>query len=218
MNRKTFYDAIRTPLFGGVISNEQFLGMETLLDTFFSRPDCKGDLRWLAYMLATAYHETGRKMVSVEENLSYSYERLLSVWPSRFNPVSAHFAARNPKRTANIAYSGRMGNGSEKSGDGWKYRGRGPAQVTGKDNYKELGWLLHLDLVNNPDLLLELKHGMSALVVGMIYGVFTGQTLGNHFNERIEDPIGARSIINGSDRAKDVAGYYKVFLSALKEA
>lgn len=70
-----------------------------------------------------------------EENLNYSAKRLTQVWPSRFPTIAvAEPYARNPEKLANRVYAGRMGNGPEVSGDGWKFRGAGPGQLTGRDN------------------------------------------------------------------------------------
>lgn len=70
-----------------------------------------------------------------EENLNYSAKRLTQVWPSRFPTIAvAEPYARNPEKLANRVYAGRMGNGPEISGDGWKFRGAGPGQLTGRDN------------------------------------------------------------------------------------
>ena len=90
----------------------------------------------------------------MSENLSYSAQRLTEVWPSRFPSISSTEGyARNPKALANKVYAGRMGNGNEASGDGYKYRGRGMIQLTGKDNYQRCGQAIGFDLVGNPDLL-----------------------------------------------------------------
>jgi putative chitinase len=67
----------------------------------------------------------------------------------------AHSIAGKPELIANMVYSSRMGNGPPQSGEGWKYRGRGAKQLTGKDNYKRCGDALGVDLVGNPDLLFE---------------------------------------------------------------
>lgn len=73
-----------------------------------------------------------------EENLNYSEERLLQVFPKYFPPgVSAAAYARNPEKLANRVYANRMGNGNEASGDGWRFRGRGPLGLTGRNNYLE---------------------------------------------------------------------------------
>jgi putative chitinase len=92
-----------------------------------------------AEFLANIGHETGNLSV-FEENLNYSAERLMVVWPKRFPTIAATIGyARNPVALANKVYANRMGNGDEKSGDGWRYRGAGALQLTGKDNHAECG-------------------------------------------------------------------------------
>lgn len=99
---------------------------------------------------------------SLSENLNYSAEGLARTWPNRYSSTGKHGGApnakaksiaRNPKAIANHCYANRMGNGSESSGDGWNYRGRGPIQVTGKTNYQNLQRRSGLDCINNPDIL-----------------------------------------------------------------
>ena len=93
------------------------------------------DKKEVAMFLAQIGHESGQ-LGSVAENLNYSAKRLREVWPSRF-PTAAIAAKyeKNPEALANKVYADRMGNGNEASGDGWKYRGRGFIQLTGKSNY-----------------------------------------------------------------------------------
>ncbi len=126
---------------------------------------------YTAYVLATAFHETGGKMQPVEENLNYtSAARIRQVWPSRFSTVqSAQPYVRNPQALANKVYGGRMGNTG--ANDGWIYRGRALAQITGKDNYKKYG------LGDNPDAALEMATAVRILFDGMINGKFTGKRL-----------------------------------------
>lgn len=102
--------------------------------------------------LGQILHESAM-LTRVEESLYYTTpERLCSVWPSRFpNLRSAAPFVRNPQALANKVYGGRMGN--SELGDGWKFRGRGLLQVTGRDNYAAVGRALGLDLAGNPDLL-----------------------------------------------------------------
>ncbi|WP_207508930.1 glycoside hydrolase family 19 protein [Telluribacter humicola] len=116
------------------------------------------------------------------ENLNYSEARLPQVWPKRFRtikvgerrdvPVFADgkrnpaFYAKNPERLANYVYGNRLGNGNEASGDGWRYRGRGPKMITGKSNYialnRDIGMGLGVDFVKNPDLVATPRWGMWA--------------------------------------------------------
>lgn len=70
-----------------------------------------------------------------EENLNYSAEGLLKIFPKYFTKDTAKKYAKKPELIANLVYSNRMGNGDEKSGDGWMYRGKGPIQITGKNNH-----------------------------------------------------------------------------------
>lgn len=104
-----------------------------------------------AHFLAQAAHESGGFRVFVE-NLNYSADRLLVVFPKYFRGVNTNAYARNPQKIANRVYASRMGNGDEASGDGWRFRGRGIFQVTGRSNYETLGDALGIDIVNDPDL------------------------------------------------------------------
>lgn len=89
-----------------------------------------------AHYLANALHESG-EFTSLQENMNYSAQRLTQVWPSRFKTIKdAEPYARNAEKLANYVYANRMGNGDSASGDGWKYRGGGVMQLTGKDMYK----------------------------------------------------------------------------------
>lgn len=92
----------------------------------------------------------------VDEALSYTPQRLRQVWPQRFpNDDMAARYGHNPSALANHVYAGRMGNGDEASGDGWRFHGRGLIQLTGRDNYKAFAQAMRIDAVGNPDLLLE---------------------------------------------------------------
>ena len=105
----------------------------------------------LGPFLGQILHETGM-LESLQENLNYSAERLMAVWPHRFpTRESATPYARNPQALAEKVYGGRMGN--DEPGDGARYFGRGIPQITGKDNYRLLGQKMGLDLLSFPDLL-----------------------------------------------------------------
>jgi len=105
----------------------------------------------IAHFLGQAGHESGNFKV-VNENLNYSAERLMVIFPKYFRGKNTALYGRNPQKIANLVYGNRMGNGSEITGEGYKYRGRGYIQLTGKDNYKAFGLSIGEDIVNNPDL------------------------------------------------------------------
>ena len=104
----------------------------------------------IAAFIAQIGHESGQ-LTRLVENLNYSAEGLMKTWPSRFDLVRATAAARKPEQIANIVYADRMGNTAP--GDGWKYRGRGLIQTTGKTNYVACGDALGVGLINHPELL-----------------------------------------------------------------
>ncbi len=209
MDRVKFFAAVRTPLFGGALSKNQVNGAEAIFDEWQAKPF---DVRWLAYMLATVYHETDKTMCAVSENLNYSASGLLATFGKYFSATQAAAYARQPQRIANRAYAGRMGNGDEASGDGWRYRGRGLVQITGRDNYAKYG------IADNSDVALDPVKAVEILFDGMINGRFTGRKLADYFSATGSDWIGARRIINGTDRAIDIAGYAKKFAAAIEAA
>jgi len=135
----------------------------------FERFNINTERQVAAWIAQCAHESAGFKMLT--ENLNYSADTMAVVWPSRFavlgpdkKPVKVKgknqpnkFALalhRQPEMIANTVYANRMANGNIESGEGWKYRGRGLKQLTGKDNYTRCGQGLGMDLVGNPDLLL----------------------------------------------------------------
>ena len=104
----------------------------------------------LQYFLAQLGHESSG-LTHKEENLSYSASRLTEIWPSRFPTLEvAKKYERNPEKLANFVYGGRLGNVNP--GDGYKFRGRGYIQLTGRETYREVGKIAGLDLESDPDL------------------------------------------------------------------
>lgn len=117
----------------------------------------------LAHFMAQIEHESGLKPIS--ENLNYSANRLRVIFPEYFiSKEDAKRYDRNPEKIANKVYANRMGNGTESSGEGWKYRGRGFIQITGKENYHRLANDTDLDCLKNPDLLLEEANAMISAI------------------------------------------------------
>jgi putative chitinase len=107
-----------------------------------------------AAFLAQVMHESAR-FTTLVENFNYRADRLVAVFPGYFDEHEALAYARQPSRIASRVYANRMGNGDEASGDGWKYRGRGLIQITGRGNYFECGVTLGMDLIADPDKLLD---------------------------------------------------------------
>jgi putative chitinase len=125
------------------------------LTAAFQRFDISTPERQAAFIGQCA-HESGN-FKTLQENLNYSAKGLHATWPSRFpSEEAAQPFHRNPEKIANKVYSGRMGNTEE--GDGWKYRGRGLIQLTGKDNYRLASDALGVDFVANPDLVLTKEY------------------------------------------------------------
>jgi len=138
--------------------NEQIqeLGIDTKwlqpLEDTFAKYDINTPERQAAFIGQCA-HESGN-FKTLEENLNYKPEALMRVWPSRFPDLATAMKyAHNPEAIANKVYGGRMGNGPEETGDGWKYHGRGLIQLTRKENYANCGSSIGVDLLSNPNLL-----------------------------------------------------------------
>ncbi len=116
--------------------------------------------RRLAGFLANIVHETAG-MVRLTESMNYSARRLMQVWPRRFPTLaSTKPFAGQPEALANHVYGSRMGN--IYPGDGWRYIGRGPLQVTGRDNYARLALVTGLPLLEQPELLQQPSTGARA--------------------------------------------------------
>lgn len=141
------------------------------LATIFTRPHNEAFLTYLAFILnntlpkyhidtklrlsafiAQCAHESAEFTI-LAENLNYSTSRLLQVFPKRVTPDVAQRIAGKPEAIGNYLYANRMGNGPELSGDGYRYRGRGAIQLTGKDNYKRTSTAIGLDLIVHPEIL-----------------------------------------------------------------
>jgi putative chitinase len=106
----------------------------------------------LAHFLAQVSHESGG-FKFLNENLNYGAKGLMSIFKKYFpTQQKALQYERKPEKIANLVYGNRMGNGPETSGEGYKYRGRGYIQLTGKDNYKSFDAFVPEDVTNNPDL------------------------------------------------------------------
>lgn len=119
--------------------------------------------KWeVSAFLATIVHESGG-LRQFTENLNYSADRLLVVFPKYFKTrAEANLFDRKPEKIANRVYASRMGNGDEASGEGWRYRGRGAIQLTGHTNYRDYGRACGVDVCANPDLLSNWSHAIGS--------------------------------------------------------
>ena len=130
------------------------------LEEAFAKYDIDTPKRQAAFIGQCA-HESGN-FKTLQENLNYSAEGLMKTWPSRFSTIEiANQYARQPAKIAGKVYNGRLGNTSEE--EAAKYLGRGLIQLTGRENYANCGTAIGVDLIGNPNLLIEPKHAaMSA--------------------------------------------------------
>jgi putative chitinase len=122
----------------------------------------------VAMFLAQIAHES-QDFTRVSENLNYSAQGLANTWPGRYAAVGSRTPnalamrlQRNPEAIANNVYSNRMGNGDEASGDGWRYRGKGLKQLTGKHNHRACGEAIGVDLIKRPELLLGPEYAVES--------------------------------------------------------
>lgn len=186
MDEKKFYDTIREGLFKGSISQSQFEGIQHILEAWDNKDIT--DTRYIAYALATAFHETAKTMQPIAEygkGKGYDYGKKLK-------------RSRKPYTTPDKLFYG-----------------RGYVQLTWYENYAAMAKLLAVDLLNNPDLAMQPEIAARIMVRGMLNGDFTGKRLADYFNEKITDPFNARKIINGLDKARLIQGYYNIFHKGL---
>lgn len=142
-----------------------------------------------AYMLATVWHETDKTMLPIEE-----YGK------GKGKKYGKHYDI----------------DGSIYSGLDHIYYGRGYVQLTWLSNYVLAKKKLGIDFVNHPEFALKKEYAVKILIVGMKDGWFTGRKLSDYIYQSKKDYMGARRIINGTDRAKLIAGYAEIFEKALK--
>ena len=116
------------------------------------------------------------------------------------------------------AYEGRATLGNTQPGDGKRFKGRGFVQITGRRNYTDWAKRLGVDLVGNPALAARIDHATTILIDGMMLGAFTGRKLPDYVIGTKKDYVGARRVVNGTDRATMIAGYAQAFEKALAGA
>lgn len=189
-----FADGDVLALFRGDFSTGQAAGCNAIFDEWEKR--ALTDKRHLAYMLATPFHETGRKMQPIDEYGGNDYF-------TRLYDVSGDY----PERA--------RANGNVNVGDGVRYHGRGLPQLTWRNNYRRMGQRLGVPLEENPELALVPAIAVQIMFEGMLFGLYTGRALHHYFNATVDDAYNARRIVNGLDKAELIAGYHRAFLAAL---
>ena len=191
LDRVAFFAAVR-PLFGA-LTQDQVNGINRLLDAFVFYAVVL-DRRHLAYIIATSFHETGKRM----------------------NPVREGFAATDALARAAVAKlyaSGKISrNYAAPNARGLSFYGRGDVQLTFEDNYRAMGALLGIDLAGDPDRALDPATSARILIEGVTRGVsargdFTGKALEDYIAGDRCDYVGARRTVNGTDKAAMIAGY-----------
>ena len=204
INKAAFYQAIKPVFREYEHRGQHFRGTDAILDRWNSDPRLK-DTRWLAYILATSFHETARRMFPVREHLAESDSQALRIF-------------RNSKAYRHTTYW------RQNPQTGEHYFGRGYVQLTWDYNYKRADLRFNNKSKRdsfywNPDNALEPDRAIDVTYDGMIYGWFTGHCLLAHFQpNRRADWYNARRIINGIDRANLIAGYAVEFLAAIDTA
>lgn len=199
INRKFFFETARMRLFAGSLKTGQVDGMGQILDLWETTRAGQDD-RWLAYMLATAYHETARTMQPVRETLRTTDEDAIRVLENAWTRGQLPWVS-NPywRRDAN----------------GKTWLGRGLVQLTHFDNYKRMSGVLSIDLVTDPSVAMNMKVALQIMFVGMERGYFTKAPLSQFFNGSKEDWVNARRIINKLDKALQIADYGRAFYSCI---
>lgn len=163
----------------------------------------------LAHFLSETSHESANYKVFLE-NLNYSEEALLRVFPKYFNTTTAKAYARNPQKIANKVYANRMGNGDEASGDGWKFRGHGAMQLTGRKNYELFDAYVPDNIIDNPDLVSSKYPLLSAAWFWYVNNI-------NVIADKGEDVTAVRKKINGGTIGlDDVKKQFIYFFNILK--
>lgn len=183
--------------FTGTPSAAQKDGMAQVIEASF-RLYPNGDPRWLAYILASIFHETGQMMVPVREGFKQT--------DSEAREHVKRLCAR--RHIADYA----------EPVNGISYFGRGRVQNTHLENYRKLSTRFSRDFVNHPELLLDPAIDAEVSVVGHVEGIWTGRRLDEFITGDRADYVGARRIVNGQDRAAEIAGYARDFEAAVAAA
>ena len=223
MNNARMFTTLRrkdSGVFGGSLGTGQVSGVEAIVAECILEG---ADLGQAAYILATAYGETGGSMRPVRENMNYSASRIPEVFGlNRRQGIASSRLSGNGELLANTVYGGAWGakNLGNRKGttDGWDFRGFWIGQITGRHNATKWGENLGVDLLSNPALLDDFDLAVKGLVRPMLEGWATGHALPDYVNSYDCDYEGARRVWNGTFAAKRYAKYARAFQEALEDA
>ncbi|MCR5859413.1 glycoside hydrolase family 19 protein [Mesorhizobium sp. J428] len=199
INRQFFFDQTRATLFDGAFKQAQVDGLTAILDKW-EKESPNADDRWLAYMLGTVHHESGRTMQPVRETFANSDAKAISILNKAFGAGKLTWV----KKPYWVLDS-----------EGKSWLGRGLVQLTHKTNYEKLSKAIGVNLVQDPTLAMDLDVALKIMFVGMRDGLFTGIGLPDRFSKTVERWREARQIINGLERADLVASYGKAYYAAI---
>jgi len=198
IDRKKFFTNVRKSPFPDKLKQSQVNGLNVILNAWDNSK--LTDLRWLAYILATPAIETGMR-----------YEPIIEAGGNAYFTRLYDIQGSNPTRARSM--------GNTKPGDGAKYRGRGFVQITWYKNYAKyqpvIKKLFDVDILANPDKAMIPEVAAYIMVDGMSKGVFTGKKLSDYFNNKTTDWKKARRIVNGLDKADQIASIAKEFYADL---
>lgn len=200
MNRSAFFTAVRA-IHGGSLTPMQADGYERILNEWDRRQ--WQDPRHLAYMLATTYHETAKRIQPVRETLAGTDDEAIAILERAWKGGKLPWV-KTPYWRKNAA--------------GRSYLGRGLPQVTHEINYRKLAEITGIDLVSQPHRVMEWPIALASLFDGMGVGIYVPHhNLTRYFDADTDDPVGARRIINGQDKAAEIASLHAQFLKAIQE-
>lgn len=213
MNWQAFFTSLRSNLFG-TMKQSHIDGCTVVLNT---AQEHGATLEQAAYILATAYGETGGRMEPIRENMNYSLSRARQVFSAKRLGPNFGALVGNPRAIANQLYNGMLGN-RHGTDDGWNFRGGGLGQTTGRSNYAKGAEKFGMQPEAFAEWNMTLPGGAMYLTRGMLEGWTTGKKLSDYINENGIDYHNARRTWNGTFAADKYAGYARHFERALKAA
>jgi putative chitinase len=206
MNSDKFWSTLRADVFGGKMTQGVVDTINSIVDTYYSECFAQGDPEHLAYILATAYHESyhptkNPEWLPVREGFTKTNQGAINAVTKLYDKgiISVNYAL--PKE------------------NGLSYYGRGFAQITHDYNYKKIGNRIGIDLYGNPDLALDRDTASKILVIGSVEGLYTGKRLSDYdLKDGLLDAVNARRVINGRDKAEKIDGDYQRIHKAILNA